>query len=67
MGERVGAVVVLRDSASLTLDELRAFTAGSLASFKRPEVLFVVEEIPQTPTQKTDKRKLREQLLHPDL
>jgi acyl-CoA synthetase (AMP-forming)/AMP-acid ligase II len=67
MGERVGAVVVLRDGASLTLDELRAFTAGSLASFKRPEVLFVVEEIPQTPTQKTDKRKLREQLLHPDL
>jgi acyl-CoA synthetase (AMP-forming)/AMP-acid ligase II len=67
MGERVGAVVVLRDGARLTLDDLRAFIAGSLAAFKRPEVLYIVDEIPRTPTEKTDKRRLREQLTQTNL
>jgi len=63
MGERVGAVLVLRPGASVTLEDLRAFTADSLAAFKRPEVLYILDEIPRTPTDKTDKRLLRQQLL----
>jgi long-chain acyl-CoA synthetase len=63
MGERVGAVVVPRPGTSVVLDDLRAFAAGRLAAFKRPEALYVVGDIPRTPTGKTDKRRLREQLL----
>ena len=65
MGERVAAVVVPRHGASVALDDLRAFAAGRLAVFKRPETLYVVSELPRTPTGKTDKRLLREQLLSP--
>ena len=66
MGERVGAVVVPRPGTSVALDDLRAFAAGSLAAFKRPEALYLVGDIPRTPTGKTDKRRLREQLLNPN-
>ncbi len=66
MGERVGAVVVPRPGASVVLADLRAFAAGRLAAFKRPEALYVVEDIPRTPAGKTDKRRLREQLLNPN-
>lgn len=66
MGERVGAVVVPRPRATVALEDLRAFAAGSLAAFKRPEALYVVEDIPRTPAGKTDKRRLREQLLNPN-
>jgi long-chain acyl-CoA synthetase len=65
MGELVGAVVVPR-GASVLLADLRAFATGQLAAFKQPEVLYVVGEIPKTPTGKTDKRRLREQLLTPN-
>jgi acyl-CoA synthetase (AMP-forming)/AMP-acid ligase II len=63
MGERVGAVVVPRPGTSVALDELRAFAAARLAAFKRPEALYVVADIPRNPTGKTDKRRLRDQLL----
>jgi long-chain acyl-CoA synthetase len=66
MGERVGAVVVPRPGASVVLDDLRAFAAGRLAASKRPEALYVVADIPRTPTGKTDKRELRRQLLNPN-
>jgi acyl-CoA synthetase (AMP-forming)/AMP-acid ligase II len=66
MGERAGAVVVPRPGASVLLGELRAFAAGRLAAFKRPEALYLVTDIPRTPTGKTDKRRLREQLLNPN-
>ncbi len=66
MGELVGAVVVPRPGHTVTLEDLRAFAADSLAAFKLPEVLYVVPEIPKTPTEKTDKRQLRERLLNPN-
>jgi long-chain acyl-CoA synthetase len=66
LGERVGAVIVPRPGATVTVDDLRTFAAASLAAFKLPEVLYVVREIPKTPTEKTDKRQLREQLLTPN-
>ena len=66
MGERVGAVVVPRPGTSVALDDLRAFAAGSLAAFKRPEALYIMADLPRTPTGKTDKRRLRKQLLNPN-
>jgi len=43
-----------------TLAELRAFIGAELASFKRPDGLTVVSDLPLTPMFKVDKRALRE-------
>jgi long-chain acyl-CoA synthetase len=57
MGHRVGVAVVLGDS--LELDELRAFCKGRIASFKQPERLLVVDELPITDFGKVDRKDLR--------
>jgi O-succinylbenzoic acid--CoA ligase len=47
MGERVGAaVVVAAGAAAPTLADLRAHCRATLAPFKLPEVLAVVDELP---------------------
>jgi len=48
-GEIVGAVVVLQATVDPpTLEELRAFATGRVASFKLPRRLEIVEAIPRT-------------------
>src|SRR5437870_177253 len=60
-GEVGWAFVVARDPADPpTLAELRAFVGAELASFKRPDGLTVLPELPLTPMFKVDKRALRE-------
>jgi acyl-CoA synthetase (AMP-forming)/AMP-acid ligase II len=59
LGERVCAVVVPRADAELDLAEVRAFAAQRLARFKCPEALFLIGELPRTPTGKTAKPQLR--------
>ena len=60
-GEVGWAFVVPRDPAQPpTLAELRAFVGAELASFKRPDGLTVVAEMPLTPMFKVDKAALRE-------
>jgi len=60
-GEVGWAFVVARDpSDPPTLAELRAFVGAELASFKRPDGLTVLPELPLTPMFKVDKRALRE-------
>jgi len=60
-GEVGWAFVVPRDpSDPPTLAELRAFVGAELASFKRPDGLTVLAELPLTPMFKVDKRALRE-------
>lgn len=62
LGERVAAVVVLRDDASLTLDELVAFLKErKIASFKLPERLEIRELLPRNAVGKLLKRELRTQ------
>jgi acyl-CoA synthetase (AMP-forming)/AMP-acid ligase II len=59
-GEIGWAFVVARDPASPpTLAELRAFVGAELASFKRPDRLTVLPELPVTAMFKVDKRALR--------
>jgi acyl-CoA synthetase (AMP-forming)/AMP-acid ligase II len=59
MGERGVAVVVPADRRSPpNLDELRAFAAGRLASYKLPEHLLVRDELPLTTMDKVDRRLL---------
>lgn len=47
-GEVVCAVAVLREGASVTLEELRAHVEGKLASYKAPRRLEFVDSIPRT-------------------
>ncbi|HYR95764.1 MAG TPA: class I adenylate-forming enzyme family protein [Candidatus Binatus sp.] len=59
-GEVGWAFVVPRDAADPpSLAELRAFVGAELASFKRPDGLTVLPELPLTPMFKVDKRALR--------
>ncbi len=59
-GEVGWAFVGPRDVAEPpTLAELRAFVGTELASFKRPDGLTVLNELPLTPMFKVDKRALR--------
>ena len=59
-GEIGWAFVVPRDpSDAPTLEELRAFVGEELASFKRPDGLTLLEQMPLTPMFKPDKRALR--------
>jgi acyl-CoA synthetase (AMP-forming)/AMP-acid ligase II len=58
-GEIGWAFVVPRGPQLPTLTELRAFVGAELASFKRPDGLTVLPELPVTPMFKVDKRALR--------
>ena len=59
-GEVGWAFVVPRDPARPpTLAELRAFVGAELASFKRPDGLTILAELPVTPMFKVDKAALR--------
>jgi len=61
MGEIGVAVVVPTDPVSPPgLDELRAFAAASLAAYKLPEAVRVVERLPVNATDKLDRRALVE-------
>jgi acyl-CoA synthetase (AMP-forming)/AMP-acid ligase II len=59
MGEVGVAVVVARDPAHPpSLEGLRSYARGSLASYKLPEALLLVAELPRTPMEKLDRRAL---------
>ena len=59
MGEVGVACVVLRDGAPApTLDDLRAFAGGQVASYKLPDDLLVVDALPLTSMEKLDRRAL---------
>ena len=58
-GERVHAVVELRDGASATEEELLAHCRERLAGPKRPRSLRIVDRLPRNPTGKVLKNELR--------
>src|SRR5581483_3189431 len=58
-GEAIHAVVTLKPGASATEDELLAFAAERLASFKKPRSLEIVPALPVSATGKILKRELR--------
>jgi len=64
LGEEVGAVIRVKEGATVSEQELRDHVAARLAAFKVPvKVWFVDGELPRNPAGKLLKRELRERLL----
>ncbi len=61
-GETVVAVAVLRDGATLSLEELRTWSDSRLARFKQPRSLELVDALPRTALGKVRKNVVRQQL-----
>jgi acyl-CoA synthetase (AMP-forming)/AMP-acid ligase II len=59
-GQRLKAVIVLRDGASVTGDEIKKHIKANLAGYKVPRDVEFVDELPRTSTGKVLKRELRE-------
>ena len=57
-GEEVTAFVVLKESGSVTENELINFCRERLADYKCPKTVRLVKEIPKGPTGKLLKREL---------
>jgi fatty-acyl-CoA synthase len=58
-GEELCAWVQLRQGASLSEEDLRAFCAGKLAHYKIPRYVRIVEEFPMTVSGKVRKVEMR--------
>jgi fatty-acyl-CoA synthase len=58
-GERPLASVVVRDGASVSVDELRTFLADRVAHWQLPERWAFIDEVPRTSVGKFDKKVLR--------
>jgi long-chain acyl-CoA synthetase len=63
MGQRVHAVVELRDGAQHSVDDLLADLRESLAGFKVPRSVEFVDRLPREPNGKVLKRRLRDDYL----
>ncbi len=59
-GQRLKAVVVLRDGASLSEGDIKKHVKANLAGYKVPREVEFVDELPRTSTGKVLKRELRE-------
>ncbi|KGL74016.1 hypothetical protein N309_08369, partial [Tinamus guttatus] len=57
-GQRVSAVVQLREGEMLSVKELKAWARGSMAPYAIPTELVVVEEIPRNQMGKVNKKEL---------
>ncbi|MBO0333308.1 AMP-binding protein [Sneathiella sp. CAU 1612] len=62
LGEEVAAAIVLRDGQQATEAELRDFAAKSLAAFKVPRSITLLDEIPKGATGKLQRIGLAEKL-----
>jgi len=63
--EAVTAVVVPKEGAPLTVEQVNAHAREHLAGFKRPKYVVLAEHLPKNPSGKILKRELRQQ--HADL
>ena len=61
-GQRVAACVVLRPGETLTAEALGEFCRHRLASFKKPEIIWFLPELPKNPMGKILRKDLRAQL-----
>ncbi len=59
-GEEVGAFIILKEGASLTVDEVKDFCRGKIARHKIPKYVFFIEGFPLTGSGKIQKFKLKD-------
>ncbi len=59
-GEEVGAFIILKEGATLTVDEVKDFCRGKIARHKIPKYIFFVEGFPLTGSGKIQKFKLKD-------
>lgn len=59
-GETAAAAIVLKKGTSLTLEELQAFLKDKIAGYKIPTHLLILDNLPQTANQKTDKQTIKQ-------
>ena len=59
-GQRLKAVVVLREGADLSADELKKHVKANLAAYKVPRDVEFMDELPRTSTGKVLKRELKD-------
>jgi fatty-acyl-CoA synthase len=59
-GQRLKAVIVVRDGHELGADEVKRFVKSNLAGYKVPRDVDFVVELPRTSTGKVLKRELRD-------
>lgn len=59
-GERVTAVVVLKEGHILSSEDIIAFCQDKIAKYRVPKTVFIIDELPMTTTGKTMKFKLVE-------
>ena len=66
LGENVAAVVVLRDNAETTSDQLRQFARKRLAAYKVPSLIHSVAALPKGASGKVKRNALAELIPAPD-
>jgi fatty-acyl-CoA synthase len=59
-GQRLKAVIVLRDGSSLSEDEIKKHVKANLAGYKVPRDIEFMDELPRTSTGKVLKRELKD-------
>ena len=61
-GQEVMACVVLKQDASIDCESLKAFAESELGSFKAPQQVYILDELPKGPSGKVQRLKLAELL-----
>ena len=64
-GERVRAIVVLKEGEEASADDIIEYCRQRLASYKKPESIVYTDELPRNPLGKVLKRVLREEYDQP--
>jgi long-chain acyl-CoA synthetase len=59
LGEEVAAMVVLKDGAEASADDLRAYVKERVAAYKYPRKIWFSDELPKGPTGKILKREIK--------
>jgi long-chain acyl-CoA synthetase len=60
LGQKICAVVALKETRALTNQDLMAYCAQRLAQYKRPKVIAIVSTLPKSPSGKILRSRLRE-------
>lgn len=60
LGERLCACIVPRAGETVEFAEMVSFLRGKIATYKWPEYLEILDDLPRTPTGKVQKGPLRD-------